>query len=37
MEEGRESHDDGDPAEDFEPDVSDVGFDPYLGSYTDDC
>lgn len=28
---------DGDPAEDYEPDVSDVGFDPYVGSYTDDC
>lgn len=28
---------DGDPAEDYEPDVSDEGFDPYVGSYTDDC
>ncbi len=37
-EEGRESRDDDrDPAEDFEPDVSDVGFDPYMNSYTDDC
>jgi len=26
-----------DPAEDYEPDVSDVGFDPYMGQYTDDC
>lgn len=37
MEEGREPGDDRDPAEDYEPDISDVGFDPYLGSYTDDC
>ncbi len=28
---------DGDPAEDYEPDVSDEGFDPYVGSFTDDC
>lgn len=28
---------DGDPAEDHEPDVSDEGFDPYMGQYTDDC
>lgn len=28
---------DGDPAEDGEPDISDEGFDPYVGSYTDDC
>lgn len=27
----------GDPAEDFEPDISDEGFDPFLNSYTDDC
>ena len=26
-----------DPAEDYEPDVSDEGFDPYMGCYTDDC
>lgn len=37
-EEGREERDDDrDPAEDYEPDVSDEGFDPYMGSYTDDC
>jgi len=41
--EGREAEreergdDDRDPAEDFEPDVSDVGFDPYQNTYTDDC
>jgi hypothetical protein len=37
--EGREyvADRDGDPAEDYEPDVSDVGFDPYEGQYTDDC
>lgn len=28
---------DGDPAEDYEPDISDVGFDPFLNTYTDDC
>lgn len=28
---------DGDPAEDYEPDVSDEGFDPYEGQYTNDC
>lgn len=28
---------DGDPAEDYEPDVSDEGFDPYMGQFTDDC
>ena len=22
---------------DFEPDFSEMGFDPYLGQYTDDC
>lgn len=33
--EGRESSDEA--AEDVEPDVSDEGFDPYMGSYTDDC
>jgi hypothetical protein len=37
FEEGREERDDGDPAEDYEPDISDVGFDPFVGSYTDDC
>lgn len=39
-EEGREeaaADRDGDPAEDYEPDVSDEGFDPYVGSFTDDC
>lgn len=38
-EEGREYAADrnGDPAEDYEPDISDVGFDPYEGQYTDDC
>lgn len=37
--EGREeSGDEGrDPAEDYEPDVSDVGFDAFEGRYTDDC
>lgn len=37
IEEGREGRDDRDPAEDFEPDVSDEGFDVYLNTYTDDC
>lgn len=37
-EEGREDRDDdGDPAEDYEPDISDVGFDAFEGRYTDDC
>lgn len=41
-EEGREEaaeevRDGRDLAEDYEPDVSDVGFDPYLNTYTDDC
>ncbi len=39
--EGREYADEGrggrDPAEDGEPDISDEGFDPYEGQYTDDC
>lgn len=26
-----------DDADDYEPDVSDEGFDPYLNTYTDDC
>jgi hypothetical protein len=37
FEEGREERDDGDPAEDYEPDISDVGFDAFEGRYTDDC
>lgn len=37
-EEGIESRNDGrDSAEDYESDISDVGFDPFVGSYTDDC
>lgn len=37
-EQGREERDDDrDPAEDYEPDISDVGFDPFLNTYTDDC
>lgn len=37
--EGREAEraDQDEQAEDYEPDVSDEGFDPYLNTYTDDC
>lgn len=35
--EREESGEDRDGAEDYEPDISDEGFDPYLNTYTDDC
>lgn len=36
-EEGDDDGDGRDPAEDYEPDISDVGWDPWMGTYTDDC
>lgn len=33
----REEGRDRDPAEDYEPDISDVGWDPWMGTYSDDC